>query len=652
MKNKLVKRILSIGLITVLTVALAAGCGGKGNNGDGGNASGGDGDDAFAGKSTDFTWWITQTDSNGEYYDDYADNTAVQFINQQYWDSVNGGIGTEEAGRKLNFSFLVPVTGSEMENFNTMIGTGEYPDILSLAMSSESPEALYENGVLMDITEYVEKYMPNYVAYLDANPELKPLVQVTDEEGNIHYHALYPFMDGVNSPWAGMCYRRDWVVKYAKPTEYVWDLESDYVKENGHPAVTPLAKAIDEDNLEGWKENEVTSFHAEEGENPSEDYTDNVIFPSGTQDPLTISDWEWMFEAFDKAIDERGWADDSGAYGVSIQHYGYSQLGEITSSFGGGTGFFYTKDGTVTFDGTSDNFRTYLDCMQVWYENGWLDPAFNTRSNDMFFMIDTTGVNQGKVGMWYGLTSTLGAGIRTSCQNSDDQKDAYVMGAALPLNDMYGTEKQMFVAPDAVYQDSRRGLPIGITNKAEGKDLATLFTYFDWTYTLEGAKIIHLGLSKEQIAATTLNPNTYADYDIEAAYTESTDENGNIILKKTFDDSYAIGGALIAQRMGPGLGLTSNGEYCIVDKGNPMVNTKAEEQWTRYLSTGSVSEYATLLTPEESEQYAKISTACMDYQAQNVPNIIKGTLDWDEYVKGFENIDTDTAVSLLQKYVN
>lgn len=359
MKNKLVKRILSVGLTSVLAVTLLAGCG---KGGDSGNesANGNVGDDEFAGKGTDFTWWITQTDSSGEYYDDYADNTAVQFINQQYWDSVNGGIGTEETGRKLNFSFLVPVTGSEMENFNTMIGTGEYPDILSLAMSSESPEALYENGVLMDITEYVEKYMPNYVAYLDANPELKPLVQVTDEEGNVHYRALYPFMDGVNSPWAGMCYRRDWVVKYAKPTEYVWDLESDYVKENGHPAVTPLAKAIDEDNLEGW-----------------------------------------------------------------------------------------------------------------------LDPAFNTRSNDMFFMIDTTGVNQGKVGMWYGLTSTLGAGIRTSCQNSDDQKDAYVMGAALPLNDMYGTEKQMFVAPDAVYQDSRRGLPIGITNKAEGKDLATLFTYFD-----------------------------------------------------------------------------------------------------------------------------------------------------------------------------
>jgi hypothetical protein len=42
----------------------------------------------------------------------------------------------------------------------------------------------------------------------------------------------------------------------------------------------------------------------------------------------------------------------------------------------------------------------------------------------------------------------------------------------------------------------------------------------------------------------------------------------------------------------------------------------------------------------------------MDYQSQNVPNIIKGTLSWEDYVKGLENIDTDTAVSLVQRHVD
>ena len=50
--------------------------------------------------------------------------------------------------------------------------------------------------------------------------------------------------------------------------------------------------AIDSGNLEGWKVNEVTEFTGSQGENPEEDYTDNVIFPSGTDEPLTISEWE------------------------------------------------------------------------------------------------------------------------------------------------------------------------------------------------------------------------------------------------------------------------------------------------------------------------------------------------------------------------
>lgn len=47
-----------------------------------------------------------------------------------------------------------------------------------------------------------------------------------------------------------------------------------------------------------------------------------------------------------------------------------------------------------------------------------------------------------------------------------------------------------------------------------------------------------------------------------------------------------------------------------------------------------------------------INTAGIDYQAQNVPNVIKGTMSWEDYVKGLDNIDTDTAVEMLQKYVS
>jgi len=41
-----------------------------------------------------------------------------------------------------------------------------------------------------------------------------------------------------------------------------------------------------------------------------------------------------------------------------------------------------------------------------------------------------------------------------------------------------------------LFQGSRRGMPVGITDKAEGKDLAALFTFMDWIYSLEGVKAV------------------------------------------------------------------------------------------------------------------------------------------------------------------
>lgn len=32
---------------------------------------------------------------------------------------------------------------------------------------------MINEGILMDLTDYVEKYCPNYVALLDANPDIK-----------------------------------------------------------------------------------------------------------------------------------------------------------------------------------------------------------------------------------------------------------------------------------------------------------------------------------------------------------------------------------------------------------------------------------------------------------------------------------------------
>lgn len=638
------KKLLSLGLMSVMTFSmiLAAGCGDK-------SADGGD---------AEFSWWIVATDGAGTYYDKYEDNPGVEWLNQQYWDVENGGLGTKENGTNVKFSFQAPITGSENDNFNTMMSTGEYTDIIDLAYSSDSAATLAEDGILMDITEYVEKYMPNYTAFLEKNPEEKALVTSTDEDGKRHYYQIACIKDGNDVPWGGYVYRRDWVVKYAEPTEYVWDWDSAYVKDNGHPAVTPLSEAKKTGKLEGWKKNDLygTKFTSSEGNDPDNDYTDNVIFPSGKTDPYTISDWEWMFGAFEKAIKEKGFSGNSDAYCTTLPFRGYQATGDLVSSFGGGCGIWSkNEDQDVFFSGTSENFKTYLECMNAWYKNGWMDTKFETRASDMFFSINQNGTAQGMVGLWYSTVASLGDAIRVTCADAEDQKSAYVMACPSPINDIYGTDANKYNEPDAFYQGSRIAGKIGITTSAEGKDLAALFTCLDWMYTREGALTRSWGLSEEQLASCDIKNNLYKENNLHGAYSVGEDENGNHLYKIEYDASGDMANALKSVRMVAGIEMTGAGadlDYTL-DRGNSKVVEHGLQQFTLYTSTANLMNYRDQFTAEENNTYSEINTSVNDYMAQNVPAMVKDGLDgWDAYVEGVNKLGAEKMTKIYQEIMD
>ena len=638
------KKMLSSGLACTLAFSMlaATGCG---------NQSASDEGDTFS-------WWIYSGDGAGTYYDEYEENPAVQWLNQQYWDVENGTLGTEENGNSLRFTFQTPISGSEIDNFNTMLSTGGYTDIIDMAVSPDTAETLYNEGIAMDITSYVEEYCPNYVEFLDENPEQKALVTYLDDEGKTHYYSMACLIDGNDVPWGGYVYRRDWVVKYCEPTAYVWDWDSDYVKENGHPAVTPLENAVSSGNLEGWKQNTVTEFTSDEGEDPKNDYTDNVIFPSGTSDPLTISDWEWMFEGFQKAIDEKGFSDNSDAYCTTLYYPGFLSTGDLVSSFGGGNGSWYKDaDQNVSFSGTSDNFRTYLECMNNWNEKGWLDTKFETRASDIFFSINSNGTAQGMVGLWYSYVSSLGDTIRTTCVDPEDQQDAYVMACSAPINDVYGSDAQKYHDPDCFYQGSRIAGNIVITTAAEDKDLETLFTFFNWMYSREGSLTRSWGLNSEQLNSCEIENNLYAENGLDGAYVleEGAGEDGKDLIRINYDTSSDLANALKFMRLSVGINMTGAGanlDYTL-DRGNTEVVDHAIQQFTRYTSTGSVMDYNSRLSEDENEIYGDLNTQVSDYMSQRVPTLIKEGLDgWDEYVEGLEAMDPEQLTEIYQGIVD
>lgn len=636
--KKNLKRLISMGLVLIMAVSLLSGCGSSGTKE----------------SAQEFTMWIYGDDGQGVYYSDYSENPTVQWLNAQYWDTENKTIGSKDRGTQLKLSFRVPLKGSETENFNTMIATEDYPELISLSAAG-TPKSLYEDGVLLDITQWVEGYMPNYLAFLDQHPDLKPLVSSTDEEGKVHYYAVYGMNDSIINPWGGYVYRRDWVAKYAVPTDYVWDWDSDYVAANGHPEVTPWSAAVAQGNLNGWKENPVKEFTFTQGDDPNNDWTDNIIFPSGLTDPYTISDWEWMFEAFKHAIAERGWADDANAYCTTLYYLGYLETGDLVSSFGGGgCSWHVDADGNAAFGGTGETFKTYLECMNTWYKNGWLDKKFETRAANMFYDINPTGLNRGMVGLTYNMMGILGSTIRATCDNEEDKRDAMLWGCALPINDMYGDVSRQYNIPDMLYQQTLLGSPMGVTSKCKDRDLSAVFTMFDWFYTYEGGRLVSKGLNKDQHASMEFKPDVYAQNGLpDGGYTLTKNDAGQDKITMNFDGGNSIGGALNATRLCAYLQLNGHaGTDYEIDINVPFATSHAYEQWSKYINRAYMLNYNILFTNDEAKKYSKTNTYVVDCMGQAVPEMIKNGLGtWDGYCKKLTKYAPDTVTAIYQRVI-
>ena len=587
--NKL-KKLIAL-LICMSMIFSFVGCSSKdsGSNSDGGNGASAD---------TKFSWWIYQGDSS--YYSDYRDNPVVNYLLSKTWGAEN---------KKMDLEFMIPVSGAEKDNFNTLLATGEYPDIMDLVVYTGSVAELYNEGISLDITEYVENYMPNYLAYLDAHPDLKATA-MNIVDGEKKYLGIYNYSDGPGEPWGGFQYRRDWIVKYGKNPSDGSAFSGAYTETNADG--TP--------NVETWK--------------------DNVIFPSGGSDPIYISDWEWMMEIFQRAIEDQGITD---GYCLSLPYYGFYIQGDIVGGFGGSAWWNLNPEGKIEFGPMTDGFRTYLQCMSTWNKNGWLDKSFSEHVNDQFYAIDDAKVRSGKVGIWYGLPDELGGNL----DNGEGYLDGFVgAGAPQPINDIYGTAEQQNKEPFVMYQDSMETSMTIITDKAKEKDLPTLFTMLDYLYSEEGSILKSLGLNKEQYEEI-MDP-FYTEMGLtEGAYTISEDGTYRFV-DKILNEGGNLGTA-VASRL---TGLVKN---------KNKVTTRTEYMkynrniWIKYTNTGTFkNSFISQLSEEDATTKSKIQTNCQEFCSKNIPGFILGDKDpyndddWNSYLKAISKYSPEKVTQIYQ----
>lgn len=260
---------------------LLAGCGSQGDNNTAGGNAAENVPENMDDLSADFSFLTMMAFTASSWAVDYNDLPAVKYWLDMEWDANRDGVG-----KKLNLEFRSPTAGSEQDYVNTQISTGEYPDVMALVYSTTPVMELYDDGMIMDITEYVENYMPNYMAFLDSHPDLKERATF-NIDGEKKYLMVDVLYNEVGEPWGGLMYRRDWIVKYGENPE--------------------TGEAFSGSWIDG-------------------EWVDDVVFPSGSTDPVYISDWEWMLDIFDKALKAQNVTD---GYAMQMCSAGVEGTGDI-----------------------------------------------------------------------------------------------------------------------------------------------------------------------------------------------------------------------------------------------------------------------------------------------------------------------------------
>ncbi len=552
-------------------------------------------------ETVEVTWWISRGEDS-TYYMSYDDNPAVKYLETLDFN-----------GKKVDLKFLVPVTGSERDNFNTLLMTEEYAKIFDMSYCSSTATELYEDDIIWDLTPYIEEYMPNY-AEIIKDPEFVPYVY-SPVEGEKKILSLYNLKSEVTSNFMGLCYRRDWVAKYG---------ENPFTGESFNYGYTD--------------------------ESDYNTYWDDVVFPSGNENPLYVSDWEWMFGIFEKAMEDLGITD---GYCISLFYKGYNESGgNFDSAFGGGCPLWYKdQDGNATFGGTSEAMRAYLTMMNAWYEKGWLDKNFADHTSDQVYAIDSAKVNSGKVGAFVGRRGNSGGQMDSGDKFTDG---IMIYGAPPAINDVYGGEELKNNEPYSLYQYSRIGVNICISKKTTEEELKTILPMLDYLYSEEGSTLLALGMDKEEFES--IQDPTYIKYGLEdGAYTKTVMDDGQIVYdrnpKLIEDNDLASAMALKRLTCGyyvPGIVPALNRSYDISALRNMTT-------WDYYLNTGYIDKsLRAQFTSDEAALFSKVYSNVDTYMSQNIPKFIMGVLDingvdWDNYAKMLNKYSPNKVTAIYQR---
>ncbi len=104
----------------------------------------------------------------------------------------------------LELEWQLPPQGSETDQLNMMFGTQDYTDVIDISYNTENLATLCQDEVIYNLAPYLDTELPNYKAFLDANPDVKSAL--LDDDGNLYHFAV---IQEAPKQWGGLVYRKD-----------------------------------------------------------------------------------------------------------------------------------------------------------------------------------------------------------------------------------------------------------------------------------------------------------------------------------------------------------------------------------------------------------------------------------------------------------
>ncbi|MDR2535818.1 MAG: extracellular solute-binding protein [Treponema sp.] len=232
--------------------------------------------------------------------------------NLSYWVSLNPNVSAtfanlgetpfaKELAAKTNtvVKYLHPVQGAESEQFNLIIASGEYPDIMEYNWLNYpgGPEKAIADGVIMKLNDIIDRYCPNLKAYLRSHPDIDK--QIKTDNGSYY---TFPFIRGdtylLNS--FGAVIRKDWLdelgLKVPATIDEWYMVLTEFKQKKGVASPLSLEGAylLSGESVFAYAYNLTPSFYV--GDDKKVHY--GMIEPSFKDYLITISQWykEGLFD--------------------------------------------------------------------------------------------------------------------------------------------------------------------------------------------------------------------------------------------------------------------------------------------------------------------------------------------------------------------